>query len=177
MSDRGQRKFDGMVETIQGNLPIKSVLEVCAWSADLEPLQSIMFPHLRQRWCSENPKHVHQLVSVPIFSFLHLLLAVDKWEITYVTLDFSFLIESNHLSLEMVCPQYEDCNPSWYPSTSSWLWVWHMDLASEESWFIWGTDGSSSMASTRTTDSDFIFTDSLQFWSVLVRTVSVTRER
>ena len=48
MSDRGQRKLDGVVETTQGNLPIKSVLEVCAWSADLEPLQSIMLPHLRR---------------------------------------------------------------------------------------------------------------------------------
>ena len=67
-----------MVETTQGNLPIKSFLEVCAWSADLEPLQSIMFPHLRLHRCSENPKHVHQLVSIPIFYFLHLLLAVDK---------------------------------------------------------------------------------------------------
>lgn len=38
-----------MMETTQGNLPIKSFLDVCAWSADLEPLQFIMFPRLRLR--------------------------------------------------------------------------------------------------------------------------------
>lgn len=36
----------GWVEATQGSHPIKSFLGVCVWSADVEPLQSIMFPHL-----------------------------------------------------------------------------------------------------------------------------------
>lgn len=93
-----------MVEATQGSPPFKGVLEVCAWSADVEPLQRVVLTQLSRLRRSANPKHVRQLVSISVFSFPHLLLAVDKSEITCVNLDFSFLIMSDHLSLEMVSP-------------------------------------------------------------------------
>lgn len=88
----------------QGRLLVRSFLEACVWSVDVAPLQSIVFSYCRPFCCSANPKHIHQLVSIFVFSFLHLLLAMGKSEITCIGSDFSFVIVSNHLSLEMVFP-------------------------------------------------------------------------
>lgn len=147
----------------------------------MEPLWSIVFPHLRLLWCSENPKHVHQLVSIPVFSFLHLLLPVDTSETTCVNLDFSFLTESNHLSLEMVFPRYEHYNPSWYLCTCNWLCLahglskWRVLVHLGHRWELFYDICQNNRL--RPYYSLAYYSACWLFWSVLVRTVSVTRKR
>lgn len=166
ISDRSQRKLDGM----GGGNPGKPSYQKLSGSLCLVCWRGTSTIHYvpssppalmlrKSKTCS--PAGVHFCLS-----FLHSLLAVDESESTCVNLDFSFLIEANHLSMEMVLPNISIVilHGTLLPLADSECLA--MNLASKESWFICGTDGSSSVKSTRTTDSACTFTGPL--WCLFI---------